>query len=123
MDTDDALDEGIERWMRERPAALAPAAFTGAVMGRVRDERWQRERYWDLGFNIAVAAGLLLIVCGVLGLVYISGLVVVGRDAALLVAQGLATAATQVAPVLPAYVGGFALTASALGLWWWAENY
>jgi len=47
---------------------------------------------------------------------------VVGRDAALLFAQGLATAADRVAPMLPAYAGGFVLTASALGLWWWAEN-
>ena len=26
-------------------------------MGRVRQERWRTERYWDLGFNIAVAVG------------------------------------------------------------------
>jgi len=122
METDDALDDLIERWMRERPAPAAPASFTGAVMGRVRAERWRRERYWDLGFNIAVAIGLLLVVSGVLGLIYISGLAVVGRDAALLLAEGLAAAADRLAPVLPAYAGGFVLTASALGLWWWAEN-
>jgi len=122
MHPNDPLDDAIERWMRERPAASAPAAFTAAVMGRVRDQRWQTERYWDLGFNIAIAAGLVLIVAGVLGLIYLSGLAVVGRDAALLFAQGLATAADRVAPMLPAYAGGFVLTASALGLWWWAEN-
>jgi hypothetical protein len=91
-------------------------------MSRVRDQQWQSERYWDLAFNAAVALGLLLIVTGVLGLVYRSGLAVVGQDAVLLFATGLATAADQVAPQLPAYVGAFFLTASALGLWWWAEN-
>lgn len=118
----DWLDDAIEQWMRQRPPAIAPEEFSGAVMSRVREERWQAERYWDLGFNIAIAAGLLLIVGGVLGLVYISGLVVVGRDAVLLFTASLVTAADQVAPMLPAYMGGFLLTASALGLWWWAEN-
>jgi hypothetical protein len=116
------LDEAIERWMRERPAPAAPAGFTPAVVARVQQARWQSERYWDLAFNAAVALGLLLIVGGLLGLMYRSGLTVVGRDALLLFATGLATAADQVAPRLPMYLGGFILTASALGIWWWAEN-
>lgn len=122
MEPDD-LDDAIERWMRERPAPAAPPGFTAAVMGRVRQQRWQSERHWDLAFNMAVAAGFLLIVLGVLGLIYRSGLAIVARDAFLLFATGLTTAADQVAPMLPAYVGGFLLTASALGLWWWAENW
>jgi MFS superfamily sulfate permease-like transporter len=121
---DDApLDEAIERWMRERPAPRAPDGFTGAVIARVRQERWRAERYWDLGFNIALAAGVVLIAAGVLGLAYLSGLSVVGRDAVLLFGEALTTVAGQVAPALPTYVGAFALTATALGLWWWAENY
>jgi hypothetical protein len=123
MEPDDALDEAIERWMRERSAPHAPAAFTAMVMSRVRQQRWQAERYWDLGFNLAVVGGLVLILTGVLLLVYRSGLAVVGRDAVLLLVTGLATTADQLVPMLPAYVGGFVLTASALGLWWWAENY
>jgi hypothetical protein len=116
------LDEAIERWLRERPAPAAPAGFTSAVAGRVWQERWQSERYWDFAFNAAVALGLLLIVGGILGLAFRSGLAVVGRDALLLFATGLTTAADQVAPRLPMYVGGCILTASALGIWWWAES-
>jgi hypothetical protein len=116
------VDDAIERWMRERAAPRAPAGFTGAVMSRVRQERWQSERYWDFAFNAAVAIGLVLIVSGVLGLAYRSGLALVGRDALLLFATGLTAAADQVAPMLPAYVAGFILSASALGLWWWAEG-
>jgi hypothetical protein len=125
MDADspsDALDDAIERWMRGRPALAAPVGFTGSVMSRVRQQRWQAERYWDLGFNVAIAGGLLLVIAGVLGLVYVSGLVVVGRDAISLFVQGLTTVADQLAPTLPAYVGAFVLTASALGLWWYVEN-
>ena len=123
MSDDDVLDDAIERWMRDRTTPAAPAAFTAAVMTRVRHERWQAERYWDLGFNIAVAVGLIIVAAGVLGLIYISGLSVVGRDAVLLFADALTTAADQLAPSLPTYMAAFALTATALGLWWWVENY
>jgi hypothetical protein len=123
MADNDFLDDAIERWMRERAALAAPAGFTPAVMTRVRQERWQAERYWDLGFNIAVAAGLLVVASGVLGLIYISGLSVVGRDAVLLFVDALTKAADQLAPALPTYMGAFALTATGLGLWWWVENY
>ena len=118
----DPLDAAIDRWMRERPAPSAPAGFTNGVMARLRQERWRAERYWDLGFNIAVAAGVVLVAAGVLGIVYFSGLSVVGRDAVLLFGEALTTVASQLAPSLPTYVGAFALTATALGLWWWAEN-
>lgn len=122
MEPDDPLDAAIERWMRERPAPAAPAGFTAAVMARVHHERWQVEQYWDLGFNIAVAAGLALVAAGVLGLVYLSGLSVVGRDAVLLFLEGITTVAAQVTPALPTYTGALALTATALGLWWYVEN-
>jgi len=123
MAEEDVPDDAIETWMRDRPAAKAPPGFTSAVMARIRQERWQTERYWDLGFNIAVAGGLLLVAAGVLGLIYISGLSVVGRDAMLLFVNAITTAADQVAPALPVYTGAFALTVSALGLWWYVENY
>jgi hypothetical protein len=123
MAEEDLHDEAMDRWMRERTAPAAPPGFTSTVMARVRQERWQTERYWDLGFNIAVAAGLLLVAAGVLGLIYISGLSVVGRDAMLLFVNAITTVADQMAPALPAYTGAFALTATALGLWWYVENY
>jgi hypothetical protein len=59
----------------------------------------------------------------VLGLIYITGLAVVGRDAMLLFVAAITTVADQIAPALPAYTGAFALTATALGLWWYVENY
>ena len=123
MADEDFYDHDIDAWMREPPPA-APPGFTSAVMARVRQERWRTERYWDLGFNIAVGGGLLLVAAGVLGLVYLSGLSVVGRDAMLLFVNAITTvAADQLAPALPAYTGAFALTATALGLWWYVENY
>jgi hypothetical protein len=122
MVDEDPHDELIERWMRERPRPAAPPGFTAAVMARVRQERWRSERYWDLGFNIAVVVGLLFIAVGVVGLVYLSGLSVVGEDAVLLMVQGITAATDQLAPVLPAYLGAFVLTGTALGLWWMVEQ-
>ena len=120
---EDWTDEAIERWMRERPAPPAPRGFTNGVMTRVRQERWRSERYWDLGFNIALAAGMLFIVAGVLGLIYMSGLAAVGRDAILFFGGAITTVADQLAPALPAYIGSSVLAATGLGLWWYVENY
>jgi len=120
---EDDADDAIERWMRERATPAAPPAFTSGVMARVRQERWRSERYWDIGFNIAVAGGLLLVVAGVLGLLYLSGLSALARDAVLLFGEAVTSAADQVAPRLPAYMGALLLTTSALGVWWFVENY
>jgi hypothetical protein len=120
---EDALDQAIDRWMRERAAPRAPAGFTNRVIARVRQQRWQAERYWDLGFNIAVVGGLLLIALGVAGLVHVSGLTALGRDAILLFAVSVMTLAERLAPSLPVYVASAGLAATALGLWWWAENF
>ena len=122
MTDEDWTDQAIDRWMRERRVPTTPSGFTAAVMSRVGQERWRVERYWDLGFNLAMAAGLTLVVTGVLGLIYMSGLAVVGREAVLLFAQALATTADQLAPAVPAYAGSFALTVTALSLWWYVEN-
>ena len=80
------------------------------------------ERYWDLGFNLAVAVGVIFFAAGVLGLAHLSGLSVVGRDAVALFAEALTATAVQAAPTLPLYMGGFLLTAAALGLWWFVES-
>jgi hypothetical protein len=122
MADEDPLDEAIDRWMRERASPAAPGDFTAGVMARLSQERWRAERYWDVGFNVAIGGGLLLIAAGVVGLIYLSGLSVVGRDALELFVQGLTTVANQVAPMLPMYVAAFVLTATALGLWWYVES-
>ena len=41
----------------------------------------------------------------------------------LFLVNAITTVADQVAPAVPAYMGAFALTASALGLWWYVENF
>lgn len=123
MEPEDTLDEAIDRWMHERATPAPPASFTDGVMTRLRQQRWQSEQYWDFGFNVAVAGGLLLILVGVIGLVHVSGFTAVGRDAIELFAVSVMTLADRLAPSLPIYVASAGLAATALALWWWAENY
>lgn len=105
---------------REEPAA--PASLTADVMARIHRERWAGEQVVDLGFNLAIAAGVLLIVGGALGLAWSFGLLTFGVDVRGLVAnmgnQWMERALQQVQTILVATV----LLMTTLGLWWWAEG-
>ena len=91
-------------------------------MTRVSRDRWQVEQVVDIGFNLAIAAGVLLIAGGAAGLAWSAGLLTFDRrfggrsprsrrcswiDRMVSQAQTVATAAL--------------LLTLALGVWWWAE--
>ena len=63
-----------------REMAVPPATFTAAVMARVGQERWKTERAIDLGFNLAIAAGVLVILAGGAGLAWSLGLLTITID-------------------------------------------
>jgi len=63
----------IERFLGARNLPAPPEAFTAGVMALISRERWQTERVFDLGFNLAVAAGLLFILIGAAGLAWSLG--------------------------------------------------
>ena len=44
------------------------------LMARIGQERWQTERVVDMGFNLAVAGGVLVILAGGFGLAWSLGL-------------------------------------------------
>ena len=113
-----ALDQMLQR----RPAPKPSAQFTARTMTRVRRARWRSDQVLDLGFNVAIAAGVLAIVTGVWLVLRRSGLGAVSNDAVDIVARGLVTLAHRVGPSLPLYAAATALLATALGLWWWAER-
>ncbi len=97
-----ALARRIDGALRRRAARTAPPGFSAAVLARVRRERWRAEQAIDLGFNVAIAVGLLVVVAGVIGLVYASGVSAVSADAMARVARAVAKVAVGVAPSLPA---------------------
>jgi hypothetical protein len=117
----DRVDDIIERALAARDVPSPPPHFTAGVMALVIRERWRAERALDIGFNVAVAAGVLIILAGAAGLAWSFGLLTVAVD----VDQILALARAQMRPadladVHTVLVAAIILTI-ALGLWWWAE--
>ena len=112
----------IEQWLAVRELPQPPATFTATVMARVGDAQWQTERVIDMGFNLAVAAGVLLIVMGGAGLAWFLGLFGVTADLGTI----LGAIDNQVAGRLMNQVQTIGTSAvlltMALVLWWWAES-
>ena len=119
-----ALDDArrLDRMLKARAVPAPSAQFTSRTLARVRRERWRREQFVDMGFNVVLG----LVVLGIVGAVWLffhrSGLVSVSGDAVTLLGSGLSATARRVAPSVPLYVGALALLLSAVGIWWWAER-
>ncbi len=112
----------LEAALAARPVPTAPPTFTATVLAAVRGERWRAEQVLDLGFNVAVAAGLLLIVVGLSALAWRAGVIAIGADLASFITAGVAMLAERVAPQAENVVLATLLLATALGVWWWAEG-
>lgn len=113
----------IESLLTMREVAAPPPAFTAAVMARVGQERWKTERVIDLGFNLAMAAGILFIFAGGAGLAWSLGLVNVSIDPR---ALWEAFSSFEVPSKLLSQVQTIAMASGLLTmtlvLWWWAET-
>ena len=112
----------VEQLLQARPAPAAPAQFTARTLSRVRRARWRSEQFVDASFNAAIVLIVAGVVVGIWMLAHRSGIGVVGNDAVEMFASGLTTFAHRVGPSLPLYAGATALVATALGIWWWAEQ-
>ena len=116
------LARRIEQTLAARPVAVPPAAFTHTVVGHIRHERWRAEQMVDLGFNVFVACGVVLIAAGVAGLVWASGVVVFSRDVLSVLAVATDSTLTSVAGQARTFLFAGLLLTLALGGWWWAEQ-
>ena len=111
----------IESLLSIREVAQPPASFTVAVMARVSQERWKAERAIDLGFNLAIAAGILVIVAGGAGLAWSLGFLSVVIDLGA-IWEAIGTEATgRVLSQVQTVAMSAVLLTMALVLWWWAE--
>ena len=106
--------------MRDQPAP--PASFTSGVMARVRRERWRAEQAVDIGFNLAIAAGLLFILAGAIGLAWSAGLLTINMDWRSLVAAAMTQWPDRLLPQMQTVVMAALLLSMTLGVWWWAET-
>jgi predicted anti-sigma-YlaC factor YlaD len=119
-----ALDAArrIDRLLKDRAAPAAPAHFTNRIMGRIRRDRWRRDQFLDVGFNVAVGFVLL----GVFAILWVvlsqSGFGPVSRDAFGLLNSAAVDFLRRAAATLPLYMGALAVVAATVGIWWWAER-
>ena len=111
----------IDSLLQVREVPAPPASFTAAVMRQIGREQWRAERAIDLGFNLAIAAGVAVMVAGAAGLAWSLGFLNITIDLDAL-RQALDTEATgrMLSQVQTIAMSAVLLT-MALVLWWWAE--
>jgi hypothetical protein len=112
----------IESLLSLRDTPSPSASFTAALMARVGEERWKAERFVDLGFNLAIAAGVIVILAGGAGLAWSLGLltITIDIDTVLRALDNNDVTGRFLSQVQTFVIAAVILT-MALGLWWWAE--
>jgi hypothetical protein len=116
-----AQAQGIEQWLTARDAPQPPASFTASVMARIGQEQWHTERVVDIGFNLAIAAGVLVILAGGAGLAWSLGFFTIDVEIATLLDAATAQVEGRVMNQLQTVGIAAVLLTMALVLWWWAE--
>jgi anti-sigma factor RsiW len=111
----------IDQLVASTTRVRAPANFSSTVLARIRRDRWRSEQQVDRLFNAGLAAGVLLIVAGVLTLLNMSGLTILFSTGARAVNEAAARVLAQAVPTLPTLMA-VAFLATAAFVWWWAER-
>ena len=112
----------IEQWLTAREVAPPPAGFTASVMTRIGQEKWQTERVVDIGFNLAIAAGVLVIIAGAVGLAWSLGFFTITVDVAALAGAAFSRVEGRVITEMQTVLISAVLLTMALVFWWWAEQ-
>ena len=110
-----------EQWLAPREMPEPPPSFTATVMQRVGREKWRTERAVDIGFNLAIVAGLLVILGSAAGAAWSLGVFSIDIDTSLL-AEAVWPQFEAVTAQLQTIVLAAVLLTTALVLWWWAET-
>jgi hypothetical protein len=114
-------EDDIERLLMTRETPVPPANFTLRVMSAVRRDTWQVEQAVDIGFNLAIGAGVFLFVGGLLSLLWSTGLLGFDFDLSALTNAAAQSLTNQVLSQVRTVLVGAALLTTALAIWWWAE--
>ena len=111
----------IENQLAIREVAVPPASFTASVMARIGQEEWRTERVIDMGFNLAMAAGVLVILAGAAGLAWSLGFLNITVDVETIWQTVGAEMTGRVLSQVQTIGMAAVLLTMALVLWWWAE--
>lgn len=111
----------IEQWLSAREVAQPPASFTAAVMARIGQEKWKAERVVDIGFNLAIAAAVLVIAIGAAGAAWSLGFFTVTIDTESLLRAAVSQVEGRVINQVQSVLIAAVVLTMALVLWWWAE--
>jgi hypothetical protein len=112
----------IEAWLMTREIAAPSQAFAAGVMARVGHELWRTERVVDLGFNLAMAAGVLVILAAGAGLAWSLGFLSITIDAEAIWRALDTRVTTRVLSQIQTIAMAAGVLTLALVLWWWAET-
>jgi hypothetical protein len=112
----------IEQWLAARELPQPGPSFTASVIARIGQEQWKTERVVDIGFNLAIAAGVLVILIGGAGLALSLGFFTVRIDTDLLWRAAASQIEGNVISEAQTVVLAAVMLTMALGLWWWAEQ-
>ena len=107
--------------LSSREVPQPPAAFTASVMARIGHERWKVERAFDIGFNLAIAAAVLMIAAGAAGAAWSLEFFTISIDSDALVRAALSQVEGRVLNQVQSVLVAAVVLTMALGLWWWAE--
>ena len=111
----------IEQWLSAREMPQPAPAFTASVMARIGEEKWKTERVVDIGFNVFIAAGVLVIMAFGAGLAWSLGFFTVTIDTDALLSVLRSQVEGRVISQLQTTAIAAVLLTMALVLWWWAE--
>lgn len=112
----------IEHWLSARELPQPSASFTATVMVRVGEENWKTERAVDIGFNVFIAAGVLVILMFGAGLALSLGFFTVTIDTEALMRAARSQVEGRVISQLQTTAMAAGILTMALVLWWWAEQ-
>jgi hypothetical protein len=114
--------ERIDQWLTARELPQPGPSFTASVMARIGQEQWKTERVVDIGFNLALALGVLVILAGGAGLALSLGFFTVTIDTDTLFRAAASQIEGRVINEIQTVVIAAVMLTMALALWWWAEQ-
>jgi hypothetical protein len=112
----------LEGLLKAMDMPAAPAAFAGAVLQRIRRDRWQSEQNVDRLFNVAIVAAVIFMAGALVTMLNVDGALTVVGSAWAVLKEGGRETLRAAAPTVGTYVAAAGLLASALVMWWWAER-